>query len=77
MPKQIDTDFIRQIDDGLDIALMSLDLSKEQCLKWLMEPAEIIQRRKELTGKKRRLGAAMDKLASYYDEQGIPVFLYD
>ena len=71
VPKQIDTDFVRRIDDGVDIALMSLDLSREQCKQWLMEPAEVIQRRNELLAKKLRLGVARDKLSTYYNAQGI------
>jgi len=69
VPKQIDTDFVRKIDDGLDIALMSMDLSRDQCMEWLQEPAETVKKRKDLNGKKRRLGSARDKLALYYMEQ--------
>lgn len=68
VPNQIDADFVRKIDDGLDMALRSLDLSTEQCLEWLKEPAEVVKKREDLRSKKRRLASARDKLASFCDE---------
>ncbi|KAG9043513.1 hypothetical protein FS837_009473, partial [Tulasnella sp. UAMH 9824] len=63
VPKQIDADFVRGIDgsngsDGLDVALMSMDLSTEKCMEYLQEPATVIRERTTLAGKKQRLEAA-------------------
>lgn len=69
VPKLIDADFIRAIDssdDGLDVALMSMDLSTEKCLEYLQEPRTIILERTKLAGKKQRLEAAQSKLERYY-----------
>ncbi|KIO31584.1 hypothetical protein M407DRAFT_67645 [Tulasnella calospora MUT 4182] len=69
VPKLIDADFIRAIDssdDGLDVALMSMDLSTEKCLEYLQEPRSIISERTKLAGKKQRLEAAQSKLERYY-----------
>ncbi|KAG8984096.1 hypothetical protein FRB90_005571, partial [Tulasnella sp. 427] len=58
VPKQIDADFVRGIDsseDGLDVALMSMDLSTEKCLDYLQEPVTVIRERSDLTSKKKRL----------------------
>lgn len=74
VPKQIDADFVRGIDAGLDIALMTMDLSKDKCIEYLQEPATIVTERKELTGKKERLQAAQQKLSRFYDEQGVCLF---
>ncbi|KAG8988905.1 hypothetical protein FRB94_010065 [Tulasnella sp. JGI-2019a] len=64
IPKQIDTDFVRGTDRDVDYALMSMDLSHEQCAEWLQEDPEVVQRREDLVGKKKRLEAAKDKLGS-------------
>ncbi|KAG8948033.1 hypothetical protein FRC04_010075 [Tulasnella sp. 424] len=71
VPKQIDADFVRGIDgsddsDGLDVALMSMDLSTEKCMEYLQEPASVIRERTALSGKKQRLEAAQLKLERYY-----------
>ncbi|KAG8919403.1 hypothetical protein FRC01_001302 [Tulasnella sp. 417] len=71
VPKQIDADFVRGIDAGLDIALMTMDLSKDKCVEYLQEPATIVTERRELSGKKERLQAAQQKLSRFYDEQGL------
>jgi len=64
VPKQIDTDFVRGTDRDLDFALMSMDLSHEQCASWLQEDPDVVQRREDLDGKKKRLEAAKAKLGS-------------
>ncbi|KAG8879139.1 hypothetical protein FRB97_001919 [Tulasnella sp. 331] len=64
VPKQIDTDFIRGTDRDVDFALMSMDLSHEQCAMWLQEDPEVVQKREDLCGRKKRLEAAKDKLGS-------------
>ncbi|KAG8987402.1 hypothetical protein FRB90_003368 [Tulasnella sp. 427] len=69
VPKQIDADFVRGIDsseDGLDVALMSMDLSTEKCLEYLQEPVTVIRERSDLTSKKKRLQSAQSKLDRYY-----------
>ncbi|KAG8984097.1 hypothetical protein FRB90_005572 [Tulasnella sp. 427] len=69
IPKVIDADFVRAIDssdDGLDVALMSMDLSTEKCMEYLQEPRVVIQERSKLAGKKQRLEAAQLKLDRYY-----------
>lgn len=70
VPKQIDADFVRGIDSGLDVALMTMDLSKAKCMEYLQEPVAIVKEREDLTGKKERLEAAQQKLSRFYDEQG-------
>jgi hypothetical protein len=62
IPKQIDTDFVRGLDNGLDLALRYMDISTERCLQWLQESPAIVQRRNELRGKKKRLENAKEKL---------------
>ncbi|KIO31586.1 hypothetical protein M407DRAFT_19334 [Tulasnella calospora MUT 4182] len=69
VPKLIDADFVQGIDssdDGLDVALMSMDLSTEKCMEYLQEPRSVIQERTALAGKKQRLEAAQLKLERYY-----------
>ncbi|KIO31589.1 hypothetical protein M407DRAFT_19338 [Tulasnella calospora MUT 4182] len=71
VPKQIDADFVRGIDgsngsDGLDVALMSMDLSTEKCVEYLQEPATVIRERTSLAGKKQRLEAAQLRLERCY-----------
>ncbi|KAG8891592.1 hypothetical protein FRC01_009629 [Tulasnella sp. 417] len=69
VPKLIDADFIRAIDssdDGLDVALMTMDLSTEKCMEYLQEPRSIISERTKLAGKKQRLESAQSKLERYY-----------
>ncbi|KAG8948034.1 hypothetical protein FRC04_010076 [Tulasnella sp. 424] len=71
VPKQIDADFVRGIDgsddsSGLDVALMSMDLSTEKCMEYLQEPSTVIRERTALAGKKQRLEAAQVKLEKYY-----------
>ncbi|KIO31591.1 hypothetical protein M407DRAFT_19340 [Tulasnella calospora MUT 4182] len=69
VPKLIDVDFVQGIDsrdDGLDVALMSMDLSTEKCMEYLQEPLSFIQERTALAGKKQRLEAAQLKLERYY-----------
>ncbi|KAG8910189.1 hypothetical protein FRC01_006475 [Tulasnella sp. 417] len=69
VPKLIDADFVRGIDssdDGLDVALMSMDLSTEKCMEYLQEPRSVILERTALAGKKQRLEAAQLKLERYY-----------
>ncbi|KAG8918974.1 hypothetical protein FRC01_001552 [Tulasnella sp. 417] len=69
VPKLIDADFVRGIDssdDGLDVALMSMDLSTEKCMEYLQEPRSVILERTNLAGKKQRLEAAQLKLERYY-----------
>lgn len=71
VPKVIDADFIRaieRVDDGLDVALMSMDLSTEKCMEYLQEPRAVIMERTKLAGKKQRLEAAQSKLEQYYRE---------
>ncbi|KIO31593.1 hypothetical protein M407DRAFT_67741 [Tulasnella calospora MUT 4182] len=70
VPKQIDADFVRGIDTGLDVALMTMDLSKDKCMEYLQEPVAVVTERRELTGKQERLEAAQQKLSRFYDEQG-------
>ncbi|KAG8994198.1 hypothetical protein FRB94_010069 [Tulasnella sp. JGI-2019a] len=62
IPQQIDENFVRGTDRDIDFALMSMDLSDEQCKAWLQEDPNIVQRRDDLTGKKKRLEAAKEKL---------------
>ncbi|KAG9012240.1 hypothetical protein FRB90_006763 [Tulasnella sp. 427] len=71
VPKQVDADFVRGIDTGLDVALMTMDLSKNKCMEYLQEPKAVVTERRELTGKKARLEAAEQKLTRFYDEQGL------
>ncbi|KAG8974096.1 hypothetical protein FRC05_007844 [Tulasnella sp. 425] len=69
VPKLIDADFVRAIDssdDGLDVALMSMDLSTEKCLEYLQEPRSVIHERTKLGGKKQRLEAAQLQLERYF-----------
>ncbi|KAG8913277.1 hypothetical protein FRC01_004629 [Tulasnella sp. 417] len=69
VPKAIDANFIRaidRIDDGLDVALMSMDLSAEKCMEYLQEPRTVIMERTKLAGKKERLEAAQSQLEQYY-----------
>ncbi|KAG9043509.1 hypothetical protein FS837_009469 [Tulasnella sp. UAMH 9824] len=71
VPKVIDADFIRaidRVDDGLDVALMSMDLSTEKCMEYLQEPRTVVMERTKLAGKKQRLEAAQSKLEQYYRE---------
>jgi hypothetical protein len=62
IPKQIDTDFVRGLDNGLDLALRYMDISTERCLQWLQESPVVVHRRSELRGKKKRLENAKEKL---------------
>ncbi|KAG9036512.1 hypothetical protein FS837_001657 [Tulasnella sp. UAMH 9824] len=71
VPKQIDADFVRGIDSGLDLALMTMDLGTDKCLEYLQEPVAVVTERRDLTGKKERLEAAQQKLSRFYDEQGL------
>jgi len=64
IPKQIDMDFVRGTDQDLDLALRAIDLSEEQCMEWLQESRNIVEKRNELLAKKRRLESAQQKLAS-------------
>ncbi|KAG8894909.1 hypothetical protein FRB99_000918 [Tulasnella sp. 403] len=66
IPKQIDSNFVRGLDLDLDVALRSMDLSDNQCREWLAEPVEILERRRELVGKKRRLEGAHTKLSHFF-----------
>ncbi|KAG8948032.1 hypothetical protein FRC04_010074 [Tulasnella sp. 424] len=69
VPKLIDADFVQGIDssdDGLDVALMSMDLTTEKCMEYLQEPRSVIRERTGLAGKKNRLEAAQLKLEKYY-----------
>lgn len=61
---------MRGIDTGLDVALMTMDLSTDKCMEYLQEPAAVVTERRELTGKQERLQAAEKKLSRFYDEQG-------
>jgi len=78
VPKQIDTDFIRETDRELDLAMRwELDLSERSCRRYLQEPEEIIRRREEYDGKKFQLESAKQRLAEYYrDQQSVNSFAY-
>jgi len=71
VPQQIDADFVQGLEEGFDLALMTLDLSEEQCREYLREPAHIYQKRRELNGRKRRLDSASSKLTRYYRERQV------
>lgn len=64
IPKQIDSDFIQGTDKALDLALMDMELSREQCAVWLQEDPEEEQRREDLMGRKKRLESAKAKLGA-------------
>ncbi|KIO22299.1 hypothetical protein M407DRAFT_216722 [Tulasnella calospora MUT 4182] len=68
IPKQIDNDFVRGITKDLNVVLFSQminSLTPTKCYEYLEEPAEVIQRRKELEARIKRLQAAKDRLLEF------------
>lgn len=64
VPKEIDTSFIQGTDKALDLALMDMELSREQCAVWMAEDPDEKMRREDLEGRKKRLQSARAKLGA-------------
>lgn len=62
---QIRTQFLHDLDRDLGFALVRIDPTPEQCTKWLEEDSGVVKLRQELTGKKKRLEAAQNKLKTF------------
>ena len=62
MKPQQSTDFVRTFESSLDIALYSMNVTQEKCVRWLAEAPSLVQKISEPISKQKSLESVRDKL---------------